>query len=202
MRSDEVTIYTDGASRGNPGQAAIAYVIRGDGIFVEHCDVIGRQTNNFAEYTAMVRALQRAAELGVKRLRLFSDSELMVRQMRGEYRVKNVDILSLYDQAQELLRRFQRVEFNHVAREQNSEADRLCNEALDGRPRPSVGAGPVADGQADGIDAMLTALLESLQDGWASGSETPTPAEAWREIKKLLEQKGLLKKSTKRRKPV
>src|SRR5881398_493972 len=103
---EAVTIYTDGAARGNPGPAAFAYVIRrtDGGILEEHSQCMGETTNNVAEYTALVRALERALALGAKKVLLHSDSELMVKQMRGEYKVKNEGLRDLYEQASELER--------------------------------------------------------------------------------------------------
>lgn len=131
-----LTIYTDGASRGNPGEAAFAYVInRDDQPTIEGAGRLGQMTNNQAEYTALVRALEHALELGPQhRLLVHSDSELMVKQMNGEYRVKNEDLRDLYEQACALRRRFEGpVTIQHVRREQNKRADQLCNEALDGK---------------------------------------------------------------------
>lgn len=131
-----LTIYTDGASRGNPGAAAFAYVISRDSQPpIEQAGCLGQMTNNQAEYTALVRALERALELGPQhRVLIHSDSELMVKQMNGEYRVKNEDLRSLYEQACSLRRRFEGpVTIRHVRREQNKRADQLCNEALDGK---------------------------------------------------------------------
>ena len=129
-------IHTDGASRGNPGDAAYAFVlVRPDGEVIEEAECLGQMTNNQAEYTALIRALERALELGAEhRVLVHSDSELMVKQMRGEYRVKNEELRDLYEQAQELTHRFRGpVTFQHVRRSQNSRADALCNEALDGK---------------------------------------------------------------------
>jgi ribonuclease HI len=129
-------IHTDGASRGNPGAAAYAYVIAGpDGDPIEEADCLGTMTNNQAEYIALIRALEHALELGADNsLVIHSDSELMVKQMNGEYRVKNEDLRDLYEKAQALTRRFRGpVRFRHVRRAENSRADALCNEALDGK---------------------------------------------------------------------
>ncbi len=131
-----LTIHTDGASRGNPGAAAYAYVIRRDGEPpIEEADCLGQMTNNQAEYTALVRALEHALELGTQhRVLIHSDSELMVKQMNGEYRVKNEELRGLYEQACALRNRFEApVTILHVRREQNKRADQLCNEALDGK---------------------------------------------------------------------
>src|SRR5271166_5152571 len=96
-----LSIHTDGASRGNPGDAAFAYTIARDGLpTIEEAGCLGRVTNNQAEYTALVRALEHALRLGPdNRLLIHSDSELMVKQMRGEYKVKNEDLRDLYEQA-------------------------------------------------------------------------------------------------------
>jgi ribonuclease HI len=131
-----LTIYTDGASRGNPGEAAFAYVIRREGQpAVEGAGCLGQMTNNQAEYTALIRALERAFEMGPHhRVIIYSDSELMVKQMNGQYRVKNEELRSLYEQACALRRRFDGpVTIRHVRREQNKRADQLCNEVLNGK---------------------------------------------------------------------
>src|SRR5204862_4092873 len=120
MADDTATIFTDGAARGNPGPAACAYVIASPDLPpVEHAERLGTATNNVAEYTALVHALARAAELGLKRLAIFSDSELMVKQMNGEYSVKNADLKELYDEARALRRRFETVSLSHVRRGDN-----------------------------------------------------------------------------------
>ena len=131
-----LTIYTDGASRGNPGEAAFAYVIRREGqAAIEKAECLGQMTNNQAEYTALIRALEHALELGPQhRVIVHSDSELMVKQMNGEYRVKNEELRGLYEQARSLRQRFEGlVTIRHVRREQNKRADQLCNDALDGK---------------------------------------------------------------------
>ncbi len=135
-----ILIHTDGASRGNPGPAAFAYILQRDGEDpIEEAGRIGRMTNNQAEYTALVRALEHALELGADhRVLVHSDSELLVKQMRGEYRVKNEDLRDLYEQARGLSGRFRGgVTFRHVRREENSRADALGNEALDGLREPT-----------------------------------------------------------------
>ena len=133
----DLYIYIDGAARGNPGPAAFAYVISQDEqVLSEMAGCLGTATNNLAEYTALVRALERAAELGGERLLIRSDSELLVKQMNGLYRVKHPQLKALYDQACRLRDQFSSVEIVHVPRAQNSHADRLCNEALDGLRGP------------------------------------------------------------------
>jgi ribonuclease HI len=126
-------LYTDGGARGNPGPAAYGYVLEGeDGDLVASEGVaIGVATNNVAEYRGLVAGLQRALELGVKDVEVVSDSELLVKQMRGEYRVKNEGLRALYEQAQEVAREIGKVAYRHVRRADNELADRLVNEALD-----------------------------------------------------------------------
>ena len=128
-----VRLYTDGGARGNPGPAAYAYVIEDeDGeVLAQHGETIGVATNNVAEYRGLIAGLERAAELRVDRLDVISDSELMVKQMRGEYRVKNEALRGLSLDAAELGRDIGRVVYTHVRREHNELADRLVNEALD-----------------------------------------------------------------------
>ena len=126
-------LWTDGGARGNPGPAAYAYVLEaGDGTVLDaRGEAIGHATNNVAEYSALVAGLRRAAELGVTVLELRSDSELMVKQMRGEYRVKNKDLQQLFLDASRAARDVGHVSYTHVRREHNELADRLVNEALD-----------------------------------------------------------------------
>jgi ribonuclease HI len=134
--ADLLTIHTDGAARGNPGPAAFAYVIERDGEpLIEEADRLGETTNNQAEYTALVEALEHALALGSHyRVVVYSDSELMVKQLNGEYRVKNEDLRPLWEEAMRLRKLFPNgVEFRHVRRGQNQRADELCNEALDGK---------------------------------------------------------------------
>jgi ribonuclease HI len=129
----KATLYTDGGSRGNPGPAALAYVLEtDDGTVLEaRGEAIGIATNNVAEYRALVAGLERAAEAGVTELEVVSDSELLVKQMRGEYRIKNGALQELSLEASHLARRIGIVVYRAVRREHNELADRLVNEALD-----------------------------------------------------------------------
>jgi ribonuclease H / adenosylcobalamin/alpha-ribazole phosphatase len=124
---------TDGGARGNPGPAAYGYVLEGeDGtVLAAHGETIGVATNNVAEYSALVAGLERAAELGVDELEVISDSELLVHQMRGEWKVKNEALRELWRAATRLATRFDRISYSAVRREHNELADRLVNEALD-----------------------------------------------------------------------
>ncbi len=126
-------LYTDGGARGNPGPAAFGYVLEdaGGGVLAQHGEAIGIATNNVAEYSALVAGLRKAIELGVESLEVVSDSELLVKQMRGEYRVKNEALRSLSVEASRLARELGSVEYRHVKRAHNELADRLVNEALD-----------------------------------------------------------------------
>jgi ribonuclease HI len=122
----------DGGSRGNPGPAGYGVrVEQPDGTIVELKEFLGTCTNNVAEYSGLLAALHWAAEHGVSQLRIRSDSELLIKQMRGEYRVKNPGLQPLYEEARALARTIGRVTFEHVRRESNTEADRLANEAMD-----------------------------------------------------------------------
>src|SRR5579871_1593462 len=144
MSEDVVTIHVDGAARGNPGPAAFAFVIAApDREPIEHAERLGTATNNVAEYTALVRALERARDLAARRLAIFSDSELMVKQMNGEYRVKNAELKEFYDEAQALLRHFAGVMLTHVRRAENKRADQLCNAVLDGKFEASADGKPM-----------------------------------------------------------
>ena len=129
-------LFTDGGARGNPGPAAAAFVLEAeDGTVLEaRGTAIGVATNNVAEYRALVDGLRRASELGVSELEVVSDSELIVKQMRGEYRVKNEALRELQQRAASLARRVGKVRYTAVRREHNELADRLVNEALDNQP--------------------------------------------------------------------
>ena len=130
------TLFTDGGARGNPGPAAYAFVLEAeDGTVLDaRGEPIGVATNNVAEYRALVEGLRRAVEAGVAELDVVSDSELMVKQMRGEYRVKNAALRELSVEAAALARRLGAVRYTAVRREHNELADRLVNEALDRAP--------------------------------------------------------------------
>ena len=124
---------TDGGARGNPGPAAFGYVLETeDGtVLAAEGGAIGVATNNVAEYRALVEGLRKAAELQLDEVDVVSDSELLVRQMSGEYKVKNKTLRELYEEATGLADRFDKVTYAAVRREHNELADRLVNEALD-----------------------------------------------------------------------
>jgi ribonuclease HI len=180
-----LTIHTDGASRGNPGAAAFAYVIsRAGQPTIEGSGCLGQMTNNQAEYTALVRALEHALRVGAEhRVLVKSDSELMVRQMRGEYKVKNEDLRDLYAEARRLVSRFKGgVTLQHVRREQNKRADQLCNEALDGKRRSATDEAeeePISLSLHD--EAVACLELAGVEDGTA----------VWRRLVELLKRHGV-----------
>jgi ribonuclease HI len=124
---------TDGGARGNPGPAAYGYVLEAeDGTVLDaRGETIGVATNNVAEYRALIAGLQKAVELGIDELEVVSDSELLVKQMQGEYRVKNEALRELNDEANSLERKLGRVRYKAVRREHNELADKLVNDALD-----------------------------------------------------------------------
>ena len=130
-----VTANVDGGARGNPGPAAYGIVLReaGGATLIATGKYVGRTTNNVAEYYGLIAALDAARERGVTRLRVESDSELLVRQMQGRYRVKSSDLRPLHERAVKLSRGFEYFDIAHIPREKNREADRLVNAALDGK---------------------------------------------------------------------
>lgn len=131
----QVRLYTDGACSGNPGPAGIGFVVV-DGEGQELAAVgesIGHATNNIAEYTALIRGLTHCGELGATHIEVVSDSELMVRQLTGRYRVKNANMIPLYEQVKALATGFEKVSYRHVLRGENQRADGLASGAVRGR---------------------------------------------------------------------
>ena len=126
-------LFTDGGARGNPGPAAYGYVLEADDgtVLAAHGERIGIATNNVAEYSALIAGLEKALELAVPEVEVISDSELLVKQMNGEYRVKNEALRELSARASQLARQIGEVSYRAVRREHNELADRLVNEALD-----------------------------------------------------------------------
>ena len=130
----KLTVNVDGGARGNPGPAAIGAIARdGEGeVLTERGERIGRATNNVAEYRALLLGIELASELGASELELIGDSELIVRQVEGKYKVKNAGMKELHAEVKAALAPFERWSIRHVRREQNADADRLVNAALDG----------------------------------------------------------------------
>lgn len=147
----KLTVNVDGGARGNPGPAAIGVVVRNeDGAVVEAVgETIGRQTNNVAEYRALLRGIELALANGAEEVELIGDSELVVRQIEGRYKVKKAELKPFHAKAKELLGEFDRWSIRHVKRDQNADADRLVNEALD---RPAGKAEGERGGSADEPD--------------------------------------------------
>ncbi len=126
------TLYTDGGARGNPGPAGIGFVLSGVGSApILYKEYIGNGTNNQAEYRALLSGIARAKKEGVQDLVCYLDSELVVKQVRGEYRVKNEELKILLGEIKKLLPVFASISFHHVPRNKNKIADKLVNEALD-----------------------------------------------------------------------
>ena len=138
LRGRRVLLYCDGGARGNPGPAAIGAVLvdaddPGGGPLAEISETIGEATNNQAEYRAVLAGLEAAADLGAEEVHDRADSQLMIEQLRGNYKVRNAGLKPLHARALRLLGRFQGVRLEHVRRHENTAADALVNAALDGR---------------------------------------------------------------------
>lgn len=204
------TVHIDGAARGNPGPAAYALSLQQPGQpVIEAAQPMGTATNNVAEYTALVRALEVAADQGIRVLQVFSDSELLVKQMNGEYRVKSPELQELYREASALRKEFDRVTLTHVRRADNARADFLCNEALDGRPR-QVGAAipatvapvpkPAPSGEKRAVPAEhlreeALAFLTAVAQAWTEHGVQAMPVPVvWDQLWALLDEHGALKK--------
>jgi len=163
MNSMVYTVHIDGASRGNPGPAAWAYTITAsDGTVTECGGHLGTATNNVAEYTALLQALDQLYQMGARQAVIHSDSELLVKQMNGQYQVKDAHLKQLYEQAKAKCQRLDSVQLLHVRREQNRRADELCNQTLGSRAsKPASTAAPTdaptsaPTGQVSGRSAAL-----------------------------------------------
>ncbi|MCC5910473.1 MAG: ribonuclease HI family protein [Clostridiaceae bacterium] len=129
----EVVIYTDGGSRGNPGEAGIGVVIKDaeGNIIKEVSQYIGNQTNNVSEYKALSRGLEVALDMGATSVKCYLDSELVTKQIKGEYKVKNERMIPMYNMVMPLIKKFDSFAIEHVRREMNKEADALANKAMD-----------------------------------------------------------------------
>ncbi|MFH1030215.1 MAG: ribonuclease HI family protein [bacterium] len=131
--SKKIKLYTDGGARGNPGPAGIGAVLKDENgkNIAEISEYIGETTNNQAEYKALIAGLERAKEIGAGEIECFLDSELVVKQMKREYKVKNEDLAPLFVIAWNLILGFKKISFTHVMRQYNQEADKLVNKAID-----------------------------------------------------------------------
>jgi ribonuclease HI len=139
-RGPSLSVYTDGASRNNPGDASIGVVIKNDRneTIGTVSEFLGTATNNQAEYIALIRALQEAQKFHPEKVDFYLDSQLVVRQIMGQYKVKNAGLIPLFRQAQALYRQFKQATISHIPREENFEADALANEALDKREKKRI----------------------------------------------------------------
>ena len=174
-KTEQIIVYTDGASRGNPGPAAAGFVLY-DQNKIQLCAkavYVGQTTNNVAEYTALINALQAAQKFNPKNLTLYSDSELLVRQINGLYRVKSEQIRPLFQQALQLLEKFENWKLQHITRDKNKQADKLVNKALNLEKdidvmdsTPQTNKKPVHLGaMISGGGTTLMNILEYIKDG-------------------------------------
>lgn len=132
MPDKKFILYTDGGARGNPGPAGIGIVLLREGkIVAEEGRYIGETTNNQAEYQSLILGLEKAKALGAKEVECRMDSELVVKQMNREYKVRDADLAPLFVKVWNLSLSFQKISFHHVPREQNKQADKMVNEAID-----------------------------------------------------------------------
>ena len=171
--------HSDGGARGNPGPAGYGVVIKDEtgAKVAEFSEYLGHQTNNFAEYQGLIAALEYALQHGPKALKLISDSELLVRQIKGIYKVKNATLQDLHGRAKELIAQLEWFSIGHALREHNQDADRLANDAMDrgmGRSVARVGAGdspvrhsPQAQQEFEGIvhNGAVELLSGNLPEG-------------------------------------
>lgn len=160
-----LVFHIDGGARGNPGPAGYGVLVQDDASRkVDELSVfLGVQTNNFAEYSGLVAALEYAMEHGVRAVKIYSDSELLVKQIKGEYKVKSPALLEIYREAKDLIRKLNSFQIRHVMREQNREADRLANKAMD----EGMGRKPVEARAAEikEVTGIVTKGVVHLLDG-------------------------------------
>jgi len=179
-------IHTDGASRGNPGEAAYAFTIHGQGLApIEEAGLLGNLTNKKAEYMALIKAVEKALSLGPHHsLTIYSDSELMVKQMSGKYRVKNADLIDLYSEAKEIVNQFEGViRFHHIPREKNKRTDELCNQVLDEKMNPRASKMTRTHLADEALEALFIPILEDA-------CALPSAQEVFHKIMKTLQKKG------------
>ncbi len=174
---DSIVAYIDGGSRGNPGPAGYGVAINDAAgrRIAELSDYLGVQTNNFAEYSGLLAALEYAVKHGHKALKVVSDSELLVKQMRGEYKVRNETLQQMAHEARELIRKLESFQIRHVLREQNREADGLANQAMDSgtgrktQAQPST-AQPAADPPREVNGRVVNGRVEFLDGSLPEGT--------------------------------
>jgi ribonuclease HI len=150
-----VTAHCDGGARGNPGPAGYGAQITDESgtVVAELSEFLGNRTNNFAEYSGLLGSLQWTIDHGQKKLRVVSDSELMVKQIQGKYKVNSPDLRPMWEEARRRIARLERFEITHALRHKNKDADRLANEAMDrGMKRPSPPATPISKPSAKAVE--------------------------------------------------
>ena len=159
---DGIIAYCDGGSRGNPGPAGFGVYIQDSAgkVLAELSQYLGAHTNNFAEYSALLAALDFAISNGHKSLRVISDSELMVKQMKGQYRVNSPELRPLYDEARRRVPQLETFQIQHVLREKNRHADRLANLAMDRGMGRAPAASPAPAKPAPAKPTMLRGLVK------------------------------------------
>ena len=159
---DEIVAYCDGGSRGNPGPAGFGVYIQDSSgkAVAELSEFLGTHTNNFAEYSALLAALEFAINHGHKSLRVVSDSELMVKQMKGQYRVNSPELRPLYEEARRRVPKLDRFQIQHVLREKNRYADRLANLAMDRGMGRAPAASPAAAAPPTAKAAMFRGFVK------------------------------------------
>jgi probable phosphoglycerate mutase len=195
--ADWLTAHCDGGSRGNPGPSGYGAVIEDaqGRVVARLSQFLGHQTNNYAEYSGLLAVLKWASENGVKRLRVVSDSELMVKQMKGLYKVKNPGLLPLWEEAKRLAAHLDRFEMRHTLRGGNQEADRLANEAMDkgmGKAVSGVsGASGVSVvsgvGGVGGVGGVSGVRASASQPVTRLDANRPAPAPAAKPTRQILE---------------
>ena len=170
--ADSIVAHIDGGSRGNPGPAGYGVAINDAGgrRIAELSDYLGVQTNNFAEYSGLLAALEYAVEHGHKALKVVSDSELLVKQMRGEYKVRNETLQQMAHEARELIRKLESFQIRHVLREQNREADGLANQAMDAGTGRKTQAQPAAAQPAADLPREVNGLVVNGRVEFLDGS--------------------------------
>ena len=185
--SDWLTAHCDGGSRGNPGPSGYGAVIEDaqGRVVASLSQFLGRQTNNYAEYSGLIAVLKWANENGTKRLRVVSDSELMVKQMKGQYSVKSPGLLPLWEEAKRLTARLDRFEMRHTLRGGNKTADRLANEAMDrGMGKSAI---PQVGKPADFEAARRQSSGVSVVGGVIGAGNRPAPQSTTKPSRQILE---------------
>lgn len=189
----KVQIYSDGGSRGNPGQAAIGFVIKESGNTVlSYGEPIGVTTNNVAEYKAALKAIRMSVERGFRDIELFVDSQLVERQVNGVYKVKSEELLLLHSELKQLIATLHRFSIRHIPRELNKEADKLVNAALDNEKIIFLDHFEELDGKAD----EESQLMQILSDIRSIYNETEFQ-DGVLTIRILIEESGFLNPSMK-----